>query len=943
MPDLIILCALDSFGAEALAKVRSLDSLVASDERILWAWGGDGDRPLPPGWPPREPFWSLDDDAAKLSFAHPRSVDETFDRRAYFEAIVASAARHLSEWNRKLDAQTRRSDERLVHLFFVGSLADPRSALRAQACFQAYSKNSALWGGWRMGGVWALGRNTASLPFNEGLADASTAVSLRDLATSLATIGQEHAGRWLPLLPQFIAGNGARLADPLPSRLDAALLCAMGLLGRVHGARGRLQGDSPFLTQHEADTIAYWAAQTPFNPAQPLAALGASVVVKRHSLLLEAFATFTILSHLEQFQQQDAPEANWGPLPTHAPQLAEQLEHWMAAALSEISGRLAERGFTQEAASSFPFGAEAVQATIGWEAFYRRFRARIEQAFGWESFASLPLESWDQSLQELQGVAERFFLADRQRFLHQFEGAFVESLDRTVRARLDAISLGASLPDAPCPFQPHLAARRFVAQLESELRRQKQADEQARRKERHTLCPDDELPKVEREVQRLYSRLRRAVREVPSPLAILARIVTVFVVALFCFGLLDFPPYASYPPEQVRMLKLIPAGLFSLGLGGYLIFKCRRLKADLRKTFARWFSRQLEFYRERNLRLALVARDELYQLAIDYFRWLALVPGEKALPTFVEFCHLARERSHHWPLGSGPLAASEVQRFLHNYPADLRHAHAAWRTQLIRVINRFTECSREFILPYIPRDEDGLLKLRQLVKEVLPGLEGRPAEIRAELSAIVARIQTSPSLAPELPALPGQEAARRRRGAAAEWRGSFTFLPHPDADGGEPARRIVETFVEDFRQHVAKLDRSLRQWILDDLYGEQSWSDIRDMHPPTWHLIDRAKLPPLAPPRDQPTPLAEIWMPAEDHFSQSFDPSKRAARYIMQLDADPHRAFYALLALHHSLTADDVIYGTGGSGDPDNLLGKHWAEHVKATLPHAILQPLSHP
>ena len=289
------------------------------------------------------------------------------------------------------------------------------------------------------------------------------------------------------------------------------------------------------------------------------------------------------------------------------------------------------------------------------------------------------------------------------------------------------------------------------------------------------------------------------------------------------------------------------------------------------------------------------------------------------------------------------MATSEVQRFLHSYVTDLHNAHDAWHAQLIRVINRFTECSREFILPYIPRDEDGLIKLRQLVKEVLPGLEGRPEEIRAELVGIFARVHASESIEPELPALLCQEAARRRRKAAAEWRGSFTFLPHPDANSGEPARRIVETLVEDFRHHVGKLDRSLRQWILDDLYGEKSWGDIRDMHPPTWHLIDKAKLPPLAPTREQPTPLAEIWMPADDPFGQSFDPSRRAARYNMQLDTDPHRAFYAILTLHHSLTADEVIYGTGGSHDPDNLLGKHWAEHAKGTSMPAILHPLSKP
>lgn len=939
MPDLIVLCALDAFGAEALAKVRLLDPAVATDERILWNWAGEGEHPQPAAWTAHTPFWSGGENVTRLALNHAEEVTEQFDRGAYLSTIKAVAAKLLSEWNRHLDLQERRPDERLVHLIFAGSLADPRSALRALAFFQAYSLNSALWGGWRLSGAWALGRNTSGLSFAESLADAITAVSLKDLATAINAFGTDHKTDWVPLLPQYLAGNGARLADPLPSRLDAALLCAMGVLGVIHAARGRLRPESLFLTQHESDQLAYWASHTIFSPERPFAALGSAVIVKRQTLLLEAFATFTVGAQIEQLQQQDPPEPGWGPLPANAPHLVEALKRWQQAALVAITERLAEYGFQQESDSDYAFGSESVKATIGWDAFHRRFQDRIERAYGWNSFASLPLESWEQSLQELKAMSDRFFLADRQRYLGQFAGAFVQSLDHAVRSRLDSISLGAYSSDAACPFAPHLAGRRFVADLEAKLEQQKQDDELSRRKELNDLCPDDELPKIERNTRDLFAQMRRAIRKVPSPLAILARIITIFVVALFCFGIVEIPYYANRPPEQVRILKLIPAAIFTVAFAIYLIIKCRGLKRQLRATFERWFREQLSYYRERNLRLVLDTRQEMYQLAVDYFRWLALMPDKKTLPTFVEFSHRARERSSDWPMAQGPLAEHEIHRFLHTYPADLANAAQSWCEQLLRIIARFTECSREFILPYIPRGKEGVAKLQRLVKEVLPGLAGRPEEVRYALSDIIERIQRSDFPDPERPALLYQQASRRRRNAGAEWSGAFAFLPLPALRANdEGARNIMETLVAHFRQTVGGLDRSLTQWLLNDLYEQQRWEDVRDLHPPTWHLIDRAKLPPLAALRDQQTPLMEIWMPAENTFTRSFDPQDRAPRYVMHDDSHPHRAFYALVSLHHSLNAEEVLFGPGGNDDPDNLLGKHWAAHAKAAAVPKILE-----
>lgn len=947
MADLVVVCALDHFGAEVARKARDLDILVQRDERILWLWAGPGSAPEMPGRQTGDPLWSTGPDADRLKLDAATKLHAGFDRQAEFATLKPIAAECLQVWNRVFDAANHRPDERLCHLVLTGSLADPRSALRALAFYAAYCETPSLWGGWRLRAAWALGRNTGGDELPEALREAATAISLRDLAAMVATQTKTLGHDWLPPFPQYLAGNGRRLGDVLPTRSEAALLCALTVLGSVHHIRSRLSTESLFSFRHEQDTAATWIGLRPFDSVRPFAALGAAVVLKHQALLLEALATRLARGVLAEYARQDVPANHWGPeIETGSP-LAGLMVKWCDALRDDLRRELIRRGYDQACPTPIPFSVAAVKLTVGWDAFFGRFRSQIDAVFGWNEFSKRPLESWEYALNELNSLADRFFLADRQRHLRQFVGASVESLDAALRARFDAIALESASSEFPAPLQPHLVSRRLAAAAESSFAHLAEEDRKTRVQEREELCSESDVTRKESNLNARFRHLLSLVRSVPSPLAIFVRVLLVLAVSLFCFGLAEFPYFAQLTPQQVALARLGQALLVGGVVGVWLLVRAFRLKAELRAAFDEWFKLKREYFRERHLRMELDTREELFAALCEYFRWLRESPETAAWKPFHEFSATAQRVAGTWPLQRGPLAEPALHEFLHTYPQQFAQALAAWDAELFRVVERFTECRREFLLPYIPRQREGVRKLERLLARAWPGLAGTKPTGKEEALDLLARCREANLSAPAKPALPYLQATRSRSDEAPEWLGTWRGFSAPDGPGTAPspagqfASRVTATIAAYLRAYPGPFERTLTRWLLEDVYEVESWEKVGDLHPALWTLIDTTKQPPLAGNAGQAAPLREIWMPGANHFTDSFDPERRAPRYDMKTDDDIDRPFYAILTLLPALTADDVIHGPGGEKSPDNLLGKHLAEQSKAAPLPGVLNPLN--
>ena len=941
MSDLIVLCALDPFGAEALAKARDLDTITHRDPRILWLWGGKEPPPksAAPGY-----LWTAGTDGQRLGVVPTGSLGGDFVRGEFLEKVGADVSAHLAAWNGELDLGKALPDEKLVHLILVGSLADPRTAVTAFAFFRAYCDNPSLWGGWRLRGAWAVGRNTGGLDLPEDVREAATAVSVSDLAEAIRRPASELQRDWLPVFPNYIAGNGARLADVLPTHSEASLLCAMSILGSVHDIRRRLPRESMFAVRHEEDTRASWLGQRPFSPEKPFAGIGTAVLRKSQRLFLLACGTILVRGILQQLRQQDPPEENWGPTAAGSDEMPSLLDGWSRDFLSEVSTGLARRSYRQTSSNQFAFSASSIRNTIGWEAFRTTFSERIEDVFGWSAFAKRPLELWDQALHELDAMADRFFFADRRVRLQQFVGASIESLDAALHVRVNQICDDCSTTEFPLPLQPHMVSRAFIGRAKSELEAIAEEDRRIRQEERTHLCSEDEVPAMESRLAARFGHLRKLVRKIPSPAALIVRIIIVFAVALFGFGIAEFTYYNQLTAQQAGLVRLAQAAVVTGVIACWILFRAFRLKADLREAFSQWFRLKLEYCRERHLRLELTTREELFAGIREYLHWLETEPDSGAWRPFPDFSHVSRSIAQTWPFHRTPLCEKNLSLFLHSYPRQIGQAIETADVQLAHFVERFTECRREFLLPYIPRGQEGLRKLGELVAKEYPRLaEGRGAAL-AEAIRLICRIRESRLDAPEIPALPYLTGRRTPGKDSVEWSGTFTRLPFADGDeapgDASASDPTVETIAEFLRRHPGSLDQTLTRWLLEDVFESDSWAKVSNIHTRLWRLINESKNPPLSGDSSRPGPLLELWHPGESHFTDSFNPGKTAPSYDMKIDDDLHRPFYAIITLLPAMSGDEIVFGAGGKAAPDNLLGRRWLDATAKKEIPPVLQPI---
>lgn len=943
MSDLIVLCALDRFGAEALGKVFDLDSMVRKDPRILWLWAGQED-------PPEISFldrqiWSQGKDALRLRIIPACPLSATFDRREFSDRVRKNAVAGFQHWNNELDMAKPLPDEKLAHLLMTGSMADPRTAVTAEGIFDTYCRIASLWGAWRLRGAWAIGRNTGGEELPEALRDACTAVSIRDLSKAIEAHAAAIGRDWLPVFPNYLIGSGDRLGDVLPTRGEASLLAALAILGSIHDIRGRLPRESLFAVRHEQDTRATWVGMKSFVPETPFAAIGGAVIRKSRELFLRACGTVLLRGILAQFQRQPEPEDDFGPPAPSGITTRRHLEDWTTNFLSLVSSELGKRGYRQPGSYCSPFSGEAIGRMVGWEAFRTTFSERIDDVFGWNSFSHRPLELWDQALQELDSTADRFFFVDRTLRLHQFLGATIESVDSAIRQRINLICVDSQSKESGAPFQPHILARAFTRTAREAMERLGDQDRKTREEEKRGLCSDDDVPEMESRLANRMAHLRKLVREVPSPLALLVRIIVLFAVFLFGFGVTEFPYYSQFTPQQLGLLRLGQALVVTMVVAGWVLFRALRLKAGLHKAFTQWFQLKLEYCKERHLRMELRTREDLFAAAGEYFRWLGIKPDTETWHPFHEFSHTTRYVAQVWPLQRTPLAKPELQEFLHAYPKQLSEAVEHCDKKLEGLVELFTECRREFLLPYINRGREGILKLGRLTAMQFPQLAEHPESAENEALHLIASVMASSLHDPDAPFLPYLGGARKAE--TTEWRGVMAGLPFvdkcEDADAGNLtlADRAVATLAEYLRTHPGNLEKTLPRWLLEDVFESTSWKEIPSFHTPIWKLINECKNPPHSDKAGRNSPLLELWSPGDNHFLESFDAGKTAQRYDMKIAEDINRPFYALLTLLPSLSANEAIFGSGDSANPDNLVGFHWLMFSKEQPLPMVLTPLS--
>lgn len=934
MPSSLVICALDPFGAEVLARVLDLDSSYREDKRIVWTWLGEG--PSPPG--PVD--WSeqpADKEALELRPDDWPAVSVNFNRKESLGIARVQATRILEERNRSLQRTAGAEEDQMVWLLFVGSLANPDSAVLAQACFEALVEKPALWQSWRMAGVWALARSTCDHQLDDETCDAATAVSLDDFQRVLERAKNKEQEVWHPLFPQYLIGAGPSLVEPPPSRPDSALQGAMAVLGVVERKLRSTDKSSIFHFDHETDHTARWCGRNEFDASRPFGILGAAMISQRPAVLRECAAGVLLREMLMDLQKQAEPQDGLGPLPqsTDAKDLEAYVNPIVSETLAGLVSCLEKNGFKLPSGLKGEFSPEIVVEMLGWDKRIQTWKERINDVFGWPSLKILPLEDWDQTLQELEAVALRFFKADKERTEQIFITAVLESTRTVIATGLRRICQDTTMRQGtPAFWQPHLVCRFFLKRLQERI------EEDVRRldldliNERRNLPDDREMAQFEPNRRILAGRLRRMIRMLPSPFAMACRIVPLALVCWLIFQWIDFSYYEGKSESFVFHAKWIKGAASSLLLGGYLWVRARVIHYRIvRQTYQNWHRLMLEQF-EAELRKSLVTiRERSHHVCRDYLRFLADPKLASSMrfrertqvplpPANTEFFARAEATAH--------VSDCKVRRFLHRYHRDLLHGIRAWEVWIFQQIPRFNQAHRDLVLPRIPPGRQGVDKLRILVREAFPKLTGESQERHELFRSLSSDAQNALRRAPDREAWLLLQHGRAGRIGETEWlwEGDFSQLPFPSRKHREirdHCRRVLHAMAGGLAFGCPHLHRTLGTWILNDLYLKTNWDEVGNLHIKAREDFVQLSLqqhPLYGAAGEHPYDAREIWVPEATRFSDSFQTDFPDTVYHdIDTDSEPYAGFLVMCRLRLNLDAAAVVNASPDPSRSGSILG----------------------
>jgi len=934
MPTSIVICALDPFGAEVLARVLDLDPSFREDDQIHWMWLGHG--PAPPGLV----SWSAqpaDKEALDLRPGDWPIVSVEFNRKSSLQTAKLHATRILEVRNRTLQRSAGAEEDAMVWLLFVGSLANPDSAVLAQGCFEALVGKPALWQSWRMAGVWALARSTCDHQLDDETCDAATAVSLEDFQRVLERARRSEQDVWHPLFPQYLTGAGPSLVDPPPSRPDSALQGAMAVLGVLERKLRTADKGSMFHFDHETDHTARWCGTNVFDASRPFGILGAAMISQRPAVLRECAAGVLLREMLLELHKQPAPQAELGPLPqaTDAQQLEAYVNPLVAETLTGLTACLARNGYSLASGLKGEFSPENVVQILGWDHRIQTWKERINDVFGWASLKQLPLEDWDQTLQELEAVALRFFKSDSARTEQAFLDAVLSALREVVAGTLRRICHDTlTLHGTPAFWQPHLVARFFLKSLMARIEADVGRLNKDLIKERRDLPDDLEMAKFEPNRQVLAVRLRKMIRMLPSPLATACRIVPLALVCCLAFQWIDFPYYAGQSVAFVFNAKWITGVSSAILLGTYLWLRARFVHYRLvRNCYENWHRLMLEQFESQLRKSLLIIRERTHYACHDYLSFLA-DPKLTSSCRFRDFTKVQLPLSQTIPEERAEAAAQvsdrTLRRFLHRYHRDLLHGIRAWDVWLIQQIPRFNQAHRDLVLPRIPPGHPGVNKLVTLVREAFPKIMGDAGERHALFREIGSFSRSGLRGTPEREAwlLLQHGRAEQAGDSGWQWDGSYSRLPFPSRKHRETQEHcchVLDAMIRGLAFGCPHLHRTLGTWILNDLYLKNHWDDVGNLHKAPREQFVQLSLqqhPLYVPAGQHPFDAREIWVPEPTPFSSSFQTEfPDTVFHDLNTDSDPYAGFLVLCRLRLNLDAAAVVNASSAPSCPGSILG----------------------
>lgn len=705
--------ALDRYGAECLAKSSRLleDICDSTRERHIYVWAGIGSPPENDDyWTDRYPRW---DDSLPIPYDPTRHGGVGFDLdRDLLAKDLATAlfqqeyrdhlSRFLADWPVKKLGPHKAFHPTTV---LVGSVADPSGSSILLGLLAGLARLRKV--GFKLPlttyCLCGCGHESQDISNDAEQVRVLVAQSLFDLAHffhSADRIADRAA-------PPYLVGEEPILGTE-PDRKTQIALGGMALIGLTRSVTSdhtpaESNHFSPFRFEIDADQRVLFANEK-FDQSRPFTGVGGYAVscpAKRLSRLLAARVCKESIAALEnQPAFRSVEECSKLETP---PDVAKLLSDIQNDAIALIWKRLIER-------HKIPWDPDDDQPQVGWfeldrirlifePVFQNKDWKRVIDSYGEDRFKAIPLEDWNGSIDELEQAIEQGFIPRRRLYLSEI----MRGVLRTFLDGLDSAcsEIFARTFHPPVGHTPHRCAHAFLGGIYRHLREKQQELEKLKLLSRRGT--PSESPR-RRRLRRLRQRISDYLSAVPSPAAVLLRLVPVFGLSVV---LILFLPFDLKSLNSTPMRLLLGAGLGLLGAGLLFIRHVERVRRKLLSLFREWFAHYQAVLDDEDEILKEQTYSQLLVAMVDCLGWF--LSGDEPEPPIPQPFKVRLETHRLEEKVDTPFDQLSAKEVLSEHPKKLPAAKTAYAELEERFLRDFQVSYLETILPEVTIDDQEIL------------------------------------------------------------------------------------------------------------------------------------------------------------------------------------------------------------------------------------------
>lgn len=674
--DVSCLIAVDRFGASVLGRFSALLTENRREDvaaRCPYLWAGAGDRPEASElWSEEVPVWTLP--AGEEPFRTLYEAETGLEIIQDTKADGSVRAARVREWVTRVDGSGRtgllwlledyvptsfgRADV-AINCVFVGALGVPASGALVLGFLSGLA---AL----RMGGhLTFVTREYAVLGTGALVVDSSDFQSARARAARALLDLQTYFLQNAPneqAAASYIIGEERAVAGGLDRKSQEAIAAA-GLLAIVtHAGKPLLEDQlNPFGLQRAGMDAFFGRKGQPWDAARPFVALGAAFL-QYPELTIRRILAARFASDLCRFFAKSDPDPESGDAMRTVP--SDATEPFVERVSRQAAGTLGKKGI------SLPAG----MSLWSWEGAREMVRQVVENhwaplasMYGRERFVRLPLEDWEQALTELEEFLTIGVLARRQQDLDMLGVLALESLEAGLE--LAFRDVGRAPWKLPVDFRPRSVCASIVQAIRNSTAAARTQGTQEWLRTSH--LDDAEIEYLGKKVGDAKEALGRALREVPSPIAVGAR-----GIAAVCLGALSIllVPAHLGPLDPALFRALCGASLGVAGVG-LLVRRAWTARRKLLEAFDRW-AEAFGFWQDaRATHVAFEAAQKILEKVAGYCEWLLDTADTAPSDYFVRPPRPWQEASG---IGGGIGTAATRRRFLRWFARDMAAAADTW-------------------------------------------------------------------------------------------------------------------------------------------------------------------------------------------------------------------------------------------------------------------------